>query len=331
MKFLNKPNDNFFYFFAAYSFLFLLFQFIDALAILQVLTYIWFLIFFCYRLYSYFHFVSEHKVRIAKIKNTKWQKELSSLVREAEENFKEWGIILLLTVCFFIASLFLWTSSSQKDISETTYAWKAFIESQKLKTQLDSLKKQKLTDNEFIEQEKQIQEPEELSIKDESEEVEKRWESWNLNKQSQELINVLQVEDEIEKKQTNQESWTIPIKPKEIPGNLIKTDSQDSLSVEKNFTSQVKDIYFLQPFTKDGSDFSNVLQLQRVLSQLWYYSWVADWVFNFETKLAIYNTLVGRCNWPKDTTKWVFGPQAKQCIDNLYITVEDWEGNWLWQ
>lgn len=101
----------------------------------------------------------------------------------------------------------------------------------------------------------------------------------------------------------------------------------DSLGLGKNFDKRVKDVYALSPFTKYWSDFFNVIQLQKVLTKLWYYSGISDGTFTFETKLAIYNVLVNECNWPKETTKWVFWPKAKACIDELYISVED--GEWI--
>ena len=102
---------------------------------------------------------------------------------------------------------------------------------------------------------------------------------------------------------------------------------KESLSLWKNFDKQVKDVYALSPFTKYGSDFFNVIQLQKVLTKLWYYNGISDGTFTFETKLAIYKVLVNECGWPKASTKWVFWPKAKACIDELYISVED--GEWI--
>lgn len=337
MKFLNKPNDNFFYFFGIYSVLFLFFNFINSLAILEVLTYIGFTAFFSSRLYDYFIFVKEHKSRIDTLPVWDWKNELSRLVNEAEENTREGTIIILITFCVFVA-FFLLGKEPKYEVSETpTYAGAEVLEAEKvLETQNIPIQIIEENEEEILatsDDTNLLANDTDWSISQTNSEnldatadilLEKKEElainSWEENVENSDIEAV--EEDPVEEVE-------IVVEQEEITGNLIKEGSDGSLALWRNFDVQVKDVYNLQPFTKNGSSFLNVLQLQRVLNKLWYYSWVADWVFNFETKLAIYNALVRECRWPAATTTWVFWAQAKSCIDNLYIVVQDFETEWL--
>ncbi len=310
MKFLNKPNDNYFYFFAIYSGLFLVFRSFDLLVLFQYISYIWLLVFFLQRLYSYFSFVRTHKSRIEKIADTDWKNKLTALVQEAEENFREWVIIFLLTFCFFFALQTFWKNSYVDTLPQP--AWADMIEQWNAELlELEQKKIQSLTEKRMSQEQEIISATGSIKAEDIVAEY----------KQAAQL-------NDSENSPENDTPKT-PVQPKEISGNITKENTASSLSLQKNFNVQVKDIYTLTPFTKYWSDFFNILQLQRVLNKLGYYSWVADGTFNFETKLAIYNTLVSECNWPKASTKWVFWPKAKECIDNLYISVGEEETNWI--
>lgn len=323
MNFLNKPNDNFFYFFGIYSVLFVFFDFINSLAFFEVLTYLWFLGFFIHRLYDYYAFVKEHKPRIKKLTVWETQKELSRLVTESEENIREGVIIILITFCIFIAFFLIWRESPEEVSNTPVSAWANY-------TIPESIKTQKIPTQIIEEIEEEIIEELQEDWTDELGESNDDWvekNTENLNEGSDNNENILlettdelSVEAEnkvVEKKIIQEPTW-----------NLIKEENV-SLRTGASFNFQVKDVYSLQPFTKNGSSFSNILQLQRVLSKLWYYKWVSDGVFNFETKLAIYDTLVKECRWPAATTTWVFWSQAKACIDNLFIVVQDFETEWL--
>ena len=61
-------------------------------------------------------------------------------------------------------------------------------------------------------------------------------------------------------------------------------------------------------------------QLQYVLQILGYFTAEASGNFDEETRLALVEALKTECDWP-DSTQGIFGPQAKECIDNLEITL----------
>ena len=313
MKFLHKPNDNFFYFFGVYSLLFVFFNFINYLSILAVITYIGFVVFFCYRLHDYYSFVKQHKPRIKKLAIWKTQKELSILVEEAQENMREGTIIISITLCVFVAFFLLWMEGKKELSDAPTFAWAEFLEAERLRTQTIPTQIIEENEEEIIQENPWEESDNEDILLEETEEIQETIKPTEEPELSiDEIVIAKPVRDQ-----------------EEITGNLLIEGNDDSLKLWRNFDTQVKDVYNLQPFTKNGSSFLNILQLQKVLNSLWYYSWIADGVFNFETKLAIYNTLVQECWWPAATTTWVFGAQAKACIDNLYIVVQDFETDWL--
>lgn len=59
--------------------------------------------------------------------------------------------------------------------------------------------------------------------------------------------------------------------------------------------------------------------LQTVLWNLQYFLWEVNGEFGEDTRDALTVALQSECNWP-ETTRWIFGPQAKECIDSLEIS-----------
>lgn len=323
MRIFRKNSDSFFYFFAFYSVLFVVCDYYHVLWMLQIFTYLGLLIFFCVRLNQYFWFILDNKEKAEKLSITKSQKKLKEHFIAARKNLKEGLLILSFSLLTFVLIAFLADTNNKSNYQISTF-WKQIESGSKViawkSTQTiiaESSFQEKVVDGQAL-KENDITD---LSNEENVQERKKIIDSWDQEAE----IKTESAEPIIADNTKNQKT----IKPADIPGNLSKESSDTSLSLNKNFNSQVKDVYDLQPFTKYGSDFLNILKLQKVLNKLWYYSWVADGAFNFETKLAIYNTLVFECSWPAETTKWVFGPQAKLCIDNLYIKVEDWESDWL--
>lgn len=82
----------------------------------------------------------------------------------------------------------------------------------------------------------------------------------------------------------------------------------------------VSQVYAIESGLSVWSEWGDVINLQQTLEQLSYYTGAIDWVFDEDTRLALRNTLMGECEWP-ESTRWIFGPQAKQCIDNLEILI----------
>lgn len=283
MDHTKKTSDTFFYFFAAYSALFIILDYFGSLLILQVLTYLGLLLFFCFRLNTYFSYMLENRWVLDKKRLSKNEKEIYNQYMISEEIFKQWVIILLLTLCFFVAignsSKYTYQSVP---LSSTEYQTSDTYESVKVQD-IESMQSETITDPQI----------EEIPIID-SQEIEK---------------------DLVEETTPNEIA---------IISDPVENAPQGSdLILEKNLQLQVKDVYSLTPFTKDGSDFFNIMQLQRVLQKLGYYDGIADGNFNLEMKAAIATVLVEKCNWPADKTLWVFWVQAKACIDNLYISVDE--------
>lgn len=79
--------------------------------------------------------------------------------------------------------------------------------------------------------------------------------------------------------------------------------------------------YELSPGLVVGSSGKNVSNLQEALKKLWA-SVAISGNYNEETRTWLRDILMQRCDWP-ESTKWTFGPQAKQCIDNLEITISE--------
>lgn len=85
--------------------------------------------------------------------------------------------------------------------------------------------------------------------------------------------------------------------------------------------------YEIQPGLAVWSEGESVVFLQTVLWNLQYFLWDVDGEFNEETRIALVDALRSECDWP-DTTRGIFWPQAKECIDNLEISIvntPDWE------
>lgn len=70
-----------------------------------------------------------------------------------------------------------------------------------------------------------------------------------------------------------------------------------------------------------GSVNDEVLILKQYLRDLDYYSGDYDRVFNAELKQSLTDALIENCGWP-ETTRWILGPQAIDCIESLEITRE---------
>jgi peptidoglycan hydrolase-like protein with peptidoglycan-binding domain len=133
--------------------------------------------------------------------------------------------------------------------------------------------------------------------------------SWVFGPQAKECIDNLKISVPIIEQQGNQE---IILAEAEI---LIVNDDTMSSDI------LVSEVYNLQAGMALGSVWIIVSDLQKVLTFLGYYSENISQEFDENTRIALRNTLIGECNWPA-TTSWIFGPQAKQCIDTLIIPNE---------
>jgi hypothetical protein len=69
-----------------------------------------------------------------------------------------------------------------------------------------------------------------------------------------------------------------------------------------------------------GSLGQGVSDLQTVLGNLQYFIGEVSGNFNEDTRQALTDALISECEWP-ESTRGIFGPQAKECIDNLEISI----------
>ena len=100
-------------------------------------------------------------------------------------------------------------------------------------------------------------------------------------------------------------------------GDIENVSEENEILFE---TFQVAQEYTLEPGIQLWSFGENVQNLQTVLGKLQYYTWEISGEFDEATRVALSNALKWECSWP-ESTRWIFGPQAKACIDNLNISV----------
>ncbi len=84
-------------------------------------------------------------------------------------------------------------------------------------------------------------------------------------------------------------------------------------------TVSVGSAYNIETGLTLGSQWQSVVQLQTVLWNLQYFLWEVNGDFGEDTQQALIDALQTECAWP-DTTRGIFGPLAKECIDGLLIS-----------
>jgi len=99
---------------------------------------------------------------------------------------------------------------------------------------------------------------------------------------------------------------------------VISDNNENSQDIEYE-NILVSSRYEIQPGLALWSEGESVVFLQTVLWNLQYFLWDVDGEFSEDTRLALVDALRSECDWP-DTTRGIFGPQAKECIDNLEIS-----------
>ncbi len=87
-----------------------------------------------------------------------------------------------------------------------------------------------------------------------------------------------------------------------------------TLTIEK----PLRDIFEFNGFTQLWSAGTEVTKLQEALTLLGYYDGELSGEYDEATKEALTQVLVQRCDWP-DTTRWIFWPQAQQCLYSLSV------------
>ena len=158
--------------------------------------------------------------------------------------------------------------------------------------------------------------------------------SWIFGSQALSCINDLEISlpvDEPTSWETEalseQEVWgdTEPVPEQDIqtPG-VQESEIQESTVIweeEVSYeTQQVSQVYTLIANLRIWSEWPAVSDLQRVLGQLQYYTGEVSGEFDEGTSQALIDTLKSECSWP-ESTRGIFWPLAKECIDSLEIPV----------
>ena len=109
-----------------------------------------------------------------------------------------------------------------------------------------------------------------------------------------------------------------------IASPLIEEDTASKNIYE---TKIIGDIYDITPGLLVGSQGKDVSDLQKVLLSLEYYREDITGQYDENTRVALSSALIQECKW--ETAQWIFGPQAKECIENLEIlipqAIETWQ------
>jgi hypothetical protein len=124
--------------------------------------------------------------------------------------------------------------------------------------------------------------------------------------------------------------WEV-LKEKFVPTHIVQEDMNlpwiisDEVQIWDKQEIQYKQtlvssVYNIEDWLSLWSSWESVVELQKVLGNLQYFIWEVSGSFDEETRVALRDTLIWECDWP-ESTSWIFGPQAKQCIDSLKISV----------
>jgi hypothetical protein len=106
----------------------------------------------------------------------------------------------------------------------------------------------------------------------------------------------------------------------EIISNIIIPDVIISDEAPIQEQELVSEIYAISAGLRVGSNGWNVTNLQDVLTELSYFTGALNGIFDENLRVSLRNTLISECDWP-ESTSGIFGPQAKDCIDNLKILI----------
>ena len=136
---------------------------------------------------------------------------------------------------------------------------------------------------------------------------------------------------EPETKTQNQETETIEnqptqpevVQPEPIEAEIVEQEAptqeepvEQQAQVEEVRINRVSDLYIFTETIQAWNTWNQVRNLHDIMTVLWYYNGPIDNEFDEETRIALRNTLIAKCNWPQ-TTKWILGPQARSCINTI--------------
>ena len=108
----------------------------------------------------------------------------------------------------------------------------------------------------------------------------------------------------------------------EVPELIESEPSEELISDEVPLqeTRLVSQVYAINPGLSVWSEDGSVTNLKQVLASLEYYDGEINNLFDESLRTSLRSALIGECDWPESTTG-IFGPQAKECIDNLEILI----------
>jgi len=131
----------------------------------------------------------------------------------------------------------------------------------------------------------------------------------------------VEVPEEVQEEATNEE-LIVTEEAKENSQEIeeVAVDSVPITSISTDASILVTELYDIEPGIELWDSGEDVSSLQEVLQVLEYYQWDITWNFDIVTQEALIDSLKSECAWP-ETTRWIFGPLAKICIDNLFIPI----------
>ncbi len=124
--------------------------------------------------------------------------------------------------------------------------------------------------------------------------------------------------------------WEL-LKPKiDIYSQEAKIKEENQIEIQ----TEIKNISDIYKFTQTLSEWTindEVEILEWFMSKLGYFDKEADTTFDTDTKDALTNLLKTECGWP-DTTRWIFGNLATQCLYTLEVETEvTWTPEVTWE
>ncbi len=142
------------------------------------------------------------------------------------------------------------------------------------------------------------------------------YENWSLVKEKiKELTRAEKDEKIIEiTKKLSLISWEVEIQS--LSWSLTSRDKK--INKQSNIKISIKEYYTFQNSLKIWSKTGEVIKLEEIMQKLNYFNWIPDRIYDQQTKSALTNLLKKECGWP-ETTKWILGNQAMQCLYSLEI------------
>ena len=97
--------------------------------------------------------------------------------------------------------------------------------------------------------------------------------------------------------------------------------SGETIETQNNIKINVREYHIFQNSLKVWAKTAEVTKLEEIMKKLNYFDWTPDTIYDEVTKNSLTNLLKKECDWP-ETTKWILGNKAMQCLYSLEIEKE---------